>query len=228
MISHFSSPLNQFATLYPHRDYPAGEVVLPAHVESDSFFYLDQGAVKMVRTTPEGRSLVLHIFFPQSLFALLDLIMPTGNPYEFITIVPARIHRIPKSDVIAFLHQHPDEMFALQQRLLHGLAGLLKRIETTSLLPAYNQVAQILVYFATHFPDTPQPTIAQAQLSIKLTHQEIADWLGLSRENVSLQMKQLERNKLLTPRHNRIEIIDLIKLQQLANHANYAPDGESA
>ena len=77
----------------------------------------------------------------------------------------------------------------LQLRLLQGLQGLLLRTEQGTFLGAKDQVLSLLYYFAKHFSKEKNEKV----LSVKITHQEIADWLGLSRENVSIQMKQLGR-----------------------------------
>lgn len=205
--------LSNFTQAFPLLRYKKGQVILAAGVESHYFYYLTTGAVKMTRISKDGRSIVLHLFFPDSVFSLLTLISNDFNQYDFVAQTPAQVRKIPRRQLQEFLQAHPEVLSELNLRLLQGIAGLLKRIETKALTPAYNQVAGLLIYYARHFSDTHQAT---PRLQIKLTHQEISDWLGLSRENVSLQMKQLEKNGLITLQHHHIQLEKLPELQRLA------------
>jgi CRP-like cAMP-binding protein len=215
-MSSSQNELSSFLKDYPVETYPKNSVVLAAGDDSDFFYYLESGAIKMVTVSEKGRALILHMFFPNSFFSLLTLVSQNINEYDFIALVPSTIRKIPKFELINFLKQHSDVLFDLQLRLLKGLDGLLERIERSSLTSAYHQVANLLIYFSRHFSE---PTVSSDQLSkklkIKITHQEISEWLGLSRENVSIQMKLLENNGYIQTNAHFIEIPNVTALAEL-------------
>lgn len=212
------STLTAFAAQFSTESYPVRSVILAAGEPATFFYYIEKGAVKMSTTSNKGRNFIVHTFFPGAFFSLFSLIPDQPNSYDFIALLPTVVRKIPQSALIDFLKADSDAMFELQTRLLKGLAGLTKRIERLALAPAYQQVASLLVYFADHFaePSSDTTPTSHPKFVLKITHQEMSEWLGLSRENVSIQMKQLERNKVITHTDRYIEIVDLNTLKNLA------------
>lgn len=209
-----SEKYQAFFTGFPQRLLAKNDLLLKAAEPVDHFFYVEFGAIKMVKTTHQGRQLVLHIFFPGAFLPLLALNTQV-NHYDFMAVIPSSVRVVPRPDLTRFLQSDISIQVDLQERLLRGIAGLIQRIEQLSLTGAENQVASLLLYFAKHFAQ-PGSATTQPQLAINITHQEIADWLGLSRENVSLHMKKLERRGLIETDDRLILIKDKAKLTQLA------------
>jgi CRP/FNR family transcriptional regulator, cyclic AMP receptor protein len=198
--------LVSFVQQFPAVGHPKNDTVLTQGSKSEYFYFVEEGAVKMSRVTNDGKNLILHTFFPGSFFSLLSLVTHDSNEYDFITLLPTTLRKIPRNELLTFLQHNNDALFDLQLRLLKGLNGLLKRIEQSASLPAYNQVASLLLYFSKHL-STELP---------KITHQEIADWLGLSRENVSIQMKKLESDGVITVLNHQVHIPNGEKLAMVA------------
>lgn len=205
--------LSDFAQGFSLHTYQKGQVVLAAGLESHYFYYLETGAVKMTKISKDGKVAVLHIFFPGSVFSLITLVNQHFNEYDFITLTDVRLRKIPRHQLQEFLRTQPQALLELNLRLLKGLSGLLKRIETKAFIPAYNQVASLLLYLARHFSSASE---SPSQLSIRITHQELAEWLGLTRENVSLQMKRLEKEGLITTQQHHIQLENVARLTELA------------
>ena len=203
--------LRVFCTQFPLETYVKGDTVMQSGTKEDYFFFVETGAIKMMTTSAQGQNVVLHVFYPDSCFSLLTLINEGINNYDFKVMIPTQLRKIPREELLSFLHQHSDVLFDFNLRLLHGLQGLLNRIEQSVFVSAYQQVAGLLLYFLRHFSDENNSLI------LHITHQEIADWLGLSRENVSIQMKQLERDGVIRTQNKLLEIINLQQLQKLAN-----------
>lgn len=193
-----------FFNQFPAIAYAKSEKLLTAGSANHFFYYIETGAVKMSLPSSSGKTLMIHILFPGSFFPLLMLVNENSNEYDFTTLLPTTVRKAPITEVQTFLQTHPDVLFDLNQRLLKGLQGLIRRLEHSTLSSAYQQVADLLGYFATHFGEE----------KIKITHQEIADWLGLSRENVSLQMKQLEKDGLIAVHQHQISVTNLLKTSQ--------------
>jgi CRP/FNR family cyclic AMP-dependent transcriptional regulator len=216
MTNSIDQKLGNFFQQFPCREYDKGVNLLHSGTKETNFLFLERGNVKMTTTSQEGQNLVLHIFNSGSCISLLTLVNQGQNSYDFITITPTAIRTAPQSQVIDFLHHNPEALFEMQLRVLKGLQGLLNRIERSAFVPAYQQVAGLLTYFAHHFSEKSDSTESQV-IAIRVTHQEIAEWLGLSRENVSIQMKKLEKNEFIRKQGRYIQINNLPQLEQLAN-----------
>jgi CRP/FNR family transcriptional regulator, cyclic AMP receptor protein len=215
MIDRADKKINEFFKQFPKHDYSRGEVVIRSGGPIDHFFFIETGAVKMMTTSREGQNLVLHIFYPESCFPLLSLIQTGINKYDFMTITDTVVRRIPQTQFVSFLQENNDVLYAFFLRSLRGLQGLLNRIEQSTFISAQSQVASLLLYFAHHF--SPNSSETQKTIEVRITHQDIAEWLGLSRENVSIQMKKLEREGLIRKHGKLVEIMDVQKLKQIVD-----------
>lgn len=216
MMNQVDEKIHTFFQQFPGQQYNKGKTILSTGSFEDYFFFIETGAVKMMTTSGKGQNLVLHIFNTRSCFPLLALVNQGVNAYDFITLTSTIVHKVPQEKVLAFLHENVDVLFEFQLCLLKGIQGLIHRIEQSTFVLAYNQVAGLLLYFARHFSDNSFSNTKKA-IKLRITHQEIAAWLGLTRENVSIQMKQLERDGFISKKDKRIEIIDVKKLKHLAD-----------
>lgn len=219
MLNPAETKIKAFFEQFPVVEAETGEVIRRAGQPSEFFFFVETGAIKMQVTSGRGQELVGHVFFPGSCFSLLDLIQPepSANRYDFIALLPTRVFKAPKPEVMQFLASDTEVLLEFQRRLLLGLQGLLTRLEQHSFVPAYQQVAGLLLYFAKHFGEASPKDTNAITISLRLTHQEIANWLGLTRENVSVQMKQLEREGYISVEHSHLTILVLEKLKTLAD-----------
>lgn len=209
--------IDTFFKQFPTSTFPKNQVLMSAGEMVHAFYFVETGAVKMTRTTELGKNLILHLFFPKSFFSLLSLASDNTNYYDFVTLLPTTVRKVPRAELITFLQTNNDVLYDVHIRLLKGMTGLLKRIEQTSVNPAEMQVSSLLVYFATHFSEAETVSNEKVRhLKVKITHQEIADWLGLSRENVSLQMEALEKANLIKVKDRYLEIQDFEKLQNVS------------
>jgi len=160
----------------------------------------------MSHTNEQGQEVKLHIFYPGSCVSLLSLIEPS-DVYDYVTLTTVEAYRIPRDAFLQTLHRNPEITYHFLLHAMKGMTGLLYRIQHTASASAYQRVASVLVYFARHADSST--------LSLTLTHQEISEWLGLTRENVSIQMKKLERTGLVAKVDNHIVILDLAQLEKL-------------
>ena len=212
-MNHLPNPviqekLQNFFQKFPIQTYSKDHVLLRSGSVEKYIYYIESGAVKMTTTSKDGENLVLSIFYPGSFLSMFFLIDEGKNAYDYSTVIDCQLRKIPLPEFLKFLQENNDVLFELHTRLLRGVQGLLRRIEQTHFVPAYNQVAGLLLYFARHFGE---------RIRVHITHQEISEWLGLSRENVSIQMKKLERDGLIRKNDSLIELLDVEKLTQLSD-----------
>jgi CRP-like cAMP-binding protein len=198
-----STKITHFFAQYPRVELPAKSMVVRSGTKDKNLYYIIDGCVKMSITSDTGRTLTLHFFFSESFFPLLSLLQGTIHKYDLETILPTKVYKAPVADFLQFLKENGDVAYDLNFRLLAGLQGLLQRIENSAFVPARQQIESLLLYFAKHFGSEGSP----GNLQIKITHQDIAEWLGLSRENVSIHMKQLERDGVIRIQNHLIEIV---------------------
>jgi CRP-like cAMP-binding protein len=152
---------------------------------------------------PDGKELTLNIFKPDSYFPMFLVLGNSVNTYYYETMTPVQLKRAPKAEVLTFLRGEPDVLFEFTSRISVGLNGLLSNIQYLLFGPASSRVASILLILSRRFGEEKDSTIT---IQLPLTHQDIANPIGLTRETTSLEMEKLVARKVISYDHKQVMI----------------------
>jgi CRP-like cAMP-binding protein len=161
--------LSQFFQKNPVRSFPKSKILINPEEVLDYVYFLENGEVRMYSVSTNGRETTLHIFKPGTAFPLMLVLSGVENQYYFECKTAVQIRQSPREEVINFLKENPDEQHSMLINLSKGIVGLLTRIDNLTNLTTAEQVKSLL------------DNVANRDIS----QQEIADWLGISRETVS-------------------------------------------
>jgi len=139
---------------------------------------------------------------------LLSLVDNNDN-YDFEAETDIEVFQIPKDSFLTELQRDGAVTYELLVHAMGGIKGLLTRVHQANSSSARGRVAGLLAYFARHQSGND----GDQMLTVQVTHQEIAEWLGLSRENVTLQLQYLEEAGFIQRENRVIRILHLEGLQ---------------
>jgi CRP/FNR family transcriptional regulator, cyclic AMP receptor protein len=204
--------------------YKNGETIIRGDEEPTGIFYVHRGYVAMNAILENGRTITLNIFKSGSYFPMIWALTNSPNTYSYQTISYTEVHRAPKDKTLRFIKDNPDVLFDLTRRILSGVQGLLTNIEHQLTGDSYHRVISAIFLAAKRFGE---PTKAgDILLSLPLTHQDIANIAGLTRETTSLALEKLEKKRLLSyrKRHILIPSMEILKKESLIDiHAESVP-----
>lgn len=203
--------IEDFFSSYKLVCYNKGEVIMRPDDSPQGVYFLKKGYVKFYSISQEGGELTLNIFKPGSYFPMLWALGDIPNMYIFEAMTDIETLRAPKKELLEFLKTEPESLFELTKRIFIGLSGFMIRVEYLLFGDAYNKVASVLLMSARRFSEKKNGEII---IQLPLTHQEIANLASLTRETTSIQMKKLERNKLIYYVGRKIAIKNLEKLKK--------------
>lgn len=200
--------LGDFFSSFKPFHYRKGEVIIHAQDSPQGIYYVNSGYIQMYSIFEDGRELILNIFKPTSYFPMMWGISNVPNIYYFRTMVPTVLRRAGREKVLNFLNENPDELLKLTRRILIGLDGLLINIQHLLSGDAYHRVTSALLLCARRFGEK----IDESAILVKLplTHQDIANLVAVTRETASVEMKRIERKKLISY-NNRLIVINNIR-----------------
>lgn len=101
-------------------------------------------------------------------------------------------------------------MYEITNHMLERLAGLLKRMEYAMFGNAQSKVASIILICAERFGERNEGGLT---IKLPLTHQDIAKLIGMARETVSIEMKKLQKMKIIDYRGKYLVVKNLQKLK---------------
>jgi CRP-like cAMP-binding protein len=184
-----------------------GKVVYRAGESNEALFLLKTGRVQIVRESADGRRLITAVLEAHTFFGEMALVgqrFPQDSTAE--AVEDALICVLSRKDLEQLILQHPK----VGLRFLEQLSARL--IETEAVVEdfAFKGVPARLAGALLRLVETsPEQTV-------NVSHQELADMIGASRETVTLALDEFQASGLVRLGRRSIEIVDRRGLERRA------------
>lgn len=190
--------LSDLDLLAVRKMYPKNTVLFTEGDPADSLYVICSGKIKVTVSDEEGREVILSLLGAGEYFGEMALLDSEPRSACVITKEPTTVLIFSKNDFMNIFSKKP-----IASHLLKGFSKRLrdanKKIEDLALLDVYGRIARLLCQMADIGED------GKRVVSERLTHQEISNMIGASREMVSIIMKELSNggyisveNKIIT------------------------------
>ncbi len=183
--------LERLTTVAVRKKFARNTVLLNAGDITDSLYVIVSGKVKTVINDENGREIILSISGPGDYFGEMSLIDGEPRSATIVTREACQLLVFSKDDLKGVLRTEPDMVFTLLKGLVRRLRETDKKIESLALMDVYGRVARLLSQMAT---DRQGVQVIEEPL----THQEIANMVGASREMVSRILSELVRGEFIS------------------------------
>jgi CRP/FNR family cyclic AMP-dependent transcriptional regulator len=205
-----------------YRDCEQGTRVYPPEhqlfAEGDmpqGIFLLGTGRVKLYSTAAQGKVFITKIARPGELLGLNAVVL--GKPYlvSAEVVEPSRINFITRAVFLQFLARSPRAASDAIHQLSENYYDAQRDLRALALSQsAREKLAKLLVEWVEHAGD---PTDGgDIWLRVYLTHEEIAQMIGASRETVTRMFSDLTRRKVIEGRGEALRVRDLAALRRIA------------
>jgi CRP-like cAMP-binding protein len=190
------------------RKFAADEMLFWEGEDCAGIFLIIEGSVKIFRSSPGGREVMLSIETAPATVAELPLFDGGPYPASVRVVEPVVALFVNKNDFQQFCRQYPDvalKVLAVVGRRLRHLVGL---VESMTFGSVTQRLAKMLLETSTE---------AGADVfDLPSTHQELASRLGTVREVVSRNLGRFRAQGLIKVQDRQVEIINRPGLQQEA------------
>jgi CRP-like cAMP-binding protein len=206
--------LNQIEDFFrrqPANTVPAGELVIRPWDQRDSVIFVQSGFLKIFSTTRRGREITVTYFNPAKhcgnvAFSLED----EFRRYSIEALTPVVIRKVLRSEFVAFLDQHPEICRGMSLCLASLVKDLFEQIEALKSGSSYQRLSSCLYCLAR---ELGQETSPGRTINCRLTHRMLASLTGLTRETVTIQLRQLKQKGLVDYQRHIYQVPDLEKLR---------------
>jgi CRP/FNR family transcriptional regulator, cyclic AMP receptor protein len=214
LFCHLSPPaVQRLAAITAASSYPKGARLFVEEQAARGVYILCNGRVKLSTSSVDGRTLIVRIAEPGEVLGLPATV--TGKPYELTAevIEPAQANFIPRADFLNFLRENGEVSLRVAQQLgetYHAAVAEMRSIGLSH--SAAKKLARFLVdWSASHGSGTPE---IHARLT--LTHEEIGQMIGASRETVTRLFANFKKKQLLQVKGSTLIVLDKGGLETLA------------
>ncbi|MFO7605940.1 MAG: Crp/Fnr family transcriptional regulator [Desulfurivibrionaceae bacterium] len=182
--------------------YPKNTIILSEGDLTDSLYIVACGKVKVTIIDEHGKEIILSILGPGDYFGeMTALEAGSARSACVVTREKSEVLILSKKEFRKIISANPDIVFSLLKDSIERLREANKKIESLALMDVYGRVARLFLQMAGVDNDTGKQVIDE-----RLTHQDIANMVGSSREMVSRVMKELCRGGYISVNHKIIEI----------------------
>lgn len=201
------------------RRYPPRSYVFHEHDTAASVMIIENGLVRIDRTTAVGKVVLINLVAAGDLFGELAVIDGEPRSASASTVTESVIHVVPAHDFQNLLIERADLHAALLRSVAQRLRGLTTQFVETSSMDAPSRVAARLLQLVEIEQSLGRCSVAadgSVDLRLPISQEELGQWCGLSREGTVKGISVLRSLDLLTTGRKRVHIRDLTSLQSAA------------
>jgi len=175
--------------------YPEGAVLFLEKQDPRGVFILCAGQVKLSISSSSGKTLILRIVKPGEILGLMAVMMDA--PYEVTaeTIHPCQVAFIRRDEFLRLVAKHPEISQHVIRQFTSLYSGACQQLRTVGLSSSANEkLARLLLDWSVDGKETKTGT----QVKMPLTHEEIAEFVGTTRETVTRTFSEFKNKNLVT------------------------------
>jgi len=206
--------LQSFESIKYATAYPKGAILFVEGQAPRGIFVLCKGRVKLSICSTDGKTLILKIAEPGEVLGLSASV--SGKPYELTaeTVDPCQINFVKRDDFLRFLKENADACLRVAEQLSDKYNSACREIRALGLShSAAEKLAKLLLEWSTRNGETHK---AEPRLKLALTHEEIAQMIGTSRETVTRLFADLKRRQIVQSKGSTLLIRNKAALKAMA------------
>jgi CRP/FNR family transcriptional regulator, cyclic AMP receptor protein len=190
--------------------YPRGAMLFMEGQQGRGAFVLCTGKAKLSATARDGRTIITNISEHGDVLGLSATI--SNRPYEVTAEMtePGQANFIPADALYHFLHDHGEVALRVAQQLSHNYYSAYEEIRTLGFTHSPGQkFAKLLLGWSAERGDSNH----SLHLHLALTHSEIAEMIGTTRETVSRLFADFKKKQFIQSKGTSLVIVNKFALE---------------
>jgi CRP/FNR family transcriptional regulator len=195
--------VRQLARFCLERRYPKGATIFSEGDPSDALYIVAQGLVKLTSLSEHGAEAILDFLKAGEVFGEFLLTEPT-RAFTATAMADTVVTVVPHDRFLDLLSASQ----TVARNFIRVLSKRLVRVEKgaahASHSWSYHRLARALLYLGDKFgDDTPTGTV----IRLRLTHEDLANLIGTTRETATTQLNRFERMGLVHRRGRHLVVL---------------------
>jgi CRP/FNR family cyclic AMP-dependent transcriptional regulator len=199
--------IEAIAALCAMRRLAAGETLFLKGDSGDALFAVRRGTIRISTSTEAGKRLTLNLLGPGDVFGEVALLDGQPRTADATAIEASELLAVRRSDFVALLQRRPNVALRVIELLCARIRWMSERMEESALLPLPVRLARRLVGLAEDYGS-----------EINVSQEELAIFVGASRESVNRQLQDWKNDGLLELGRSKIHLLDRQALLPALKH----------
>jgi CRP/FNR family transcriptional regulator len=205
--------LKAFEALKYSATFPKGAMLFVEGQSPRGVYIICSGRVKLSTSSSDGKTLITHIAQPGETLGLSATI--SNKPYEVTaeTLDPCQINFIRREEFLNFLSERGDLCLRAAEHLSNNYHQALDQTRALGLSSsAASRLAGLILEWCAV---SGKPSEQGISLKLTLTHEEIAQMIGLSRETVTRLFSDFKHERIIHMKGATLLVRDKAALETL-------------
>ncbi len=190
-----------------------GQPIFSCGSKGNRIYLINHGEVKIGRSTPDGKEIILDLLGPGDLFGEAEAITNQNWKNTALAKKDTILHWVPREILLRQMAKDPRISLWLLQRIGAKQLETENLLETLLFKSAHSKVAKVLLELAKHHGQKKQNG---TMIDYLITHQEIGNTIATTRETVSYAFMEFRQMGLIDTVKRRTLIKDMDRLEEMA------------
>jgi CRP/FNR family transcriptional regulator, cyclic AMP receptor protein len=192
--------------------YPAGATLFLEGQACRGIYILCRGRVKLSATSREGQTLILKVAQPGEVLGLNAAI--SGIPHDTTaeTGQPCQLNFVKGDDFLKFLTEHTDACMHSAIQLSRECQQAYQQLRSFTMSSAPERIARLMLDWS----HDESGTATAHGIKVALTHDEIGQIIGMSRETVTRTLANFRKQRIAELQGSTLLIQNMTAIQKLA------------
>ncbi|WP_096190122.1 Crp/Fnr family transcriptional regulator [Evansella halocellulosilytica] len=196
------SELSKIANILFKKEVSKGDIIFHQEEPCSIIYLIAEGQIKAFKTTEGGREQIVNILSTNDMFPHVGLFGDSEYPATAQAIENCTLYYLLVDEFNDLLKAYPSISIKLLQISDEKIRGLQTRLSQVMEKGIKEKLMNTLFMLAKNIGRQVEDGY---EINVDLTHQDIADMLGTTRETVSRTMAQLKReDKMMYNQHSII------------------------
>ncbi|MEO0774170.1 MAG: Crp/Fnr family transcriptional regulator, partial [Pseudomonadota bacterium] len=184
------------------------ETLFEEHDDGDALYFVVGGRLELSMMAEDGRKLGLDVVSRGSFFGEIALLDPGPRTATATALEECDLRMLRRADLLQVLDRSPHLMVEVLRLIGIRMRDITDQMNEQILLPLPQKLARRLLRLATVTEGGPR--------CLRLSHSELADLVGASREAVSKALSSWKKQGYLHTGRGSIELLDEAGLRSIA------------
>lgn len=195
--------LNVLSQIIYIKEYKEGEFVFIEGGQSDVFYIIHTGKMKIVKSSIDGKEKILEIMTDGDFLGEMGVIEDKPRSANGVAITQLKLLYIEKGDFLKLIRNNPIIALKIIVELGRRLRRANKDIELLAFFDVETRLKELFERMAVSVEGS------NVKVLEKITHHQIADHIGTSRETVTRLINKMVDKKLIEIRKDNIVLRNL-------------------
>lgn len=186
----------KFLSKYRTRKYSKGEVILYQDEVPSAAYSVKNGIVKTYNITTHGEEKPITFSLKHEMFPIGWIFFKLHRAqYFYEAFTDCELYIIPRSDYLKFLAKNPSSLYGLFDQFVGRYISYQMHVNALEQSKAAEKVLSTLDTLAKQYGKYLDDD--KIKIDLPLTQQDLANFMGLTRETTGLELKKLERKGII-------------------------------